>query len=422
MDQQQPHSSKPFPASSTLDHHHLKRPARPACGSGSAGGTSGTAEGLGKPKQPPLPLPGIERFFPPEAPLELDSSSETLTEIIDRILEKPSHKRNLSALSWDQKNTVLDWEDNHGMGVGACLNVFPSGEVTGGCYSLGRTSAPGTKGKAVSQEFTKQARKAIRRAVESKTTAFKLFITLTFDPKSATLNESGQVDHDWAKKEFTRFLNTIKKKYDRLADKTGKDHRKLSYIWVAEIQEMNTNNIHFHILANQPFIPAQWLATIWGQSSNSVNVKKLNNQEHAANYMLKYMKKGNCPIRGKRYGMTQDLIKGAKPVTHRFDGRGKRNAFLQVMRDLSWEIEQNGGHALEWGFQIPAPRRESIWRDRQGKTHTKKGTSSQIASKLLDRVNEAVDGIDAALAILDDENFANRQDENEGADDEYIPF
>jgi len=191
--------------------------------------------------------------------------------------------------------------------------------------------------------------------VESKTTSFKLFITLTFDPKCATLNESGQVDHDWAKKEFTRFLNSIKKKYDRLAEKTGKESRKLSYIWVAEIQEKNTNNIHFHILANQPFINAQWLATIWGQSPNSVNVKKLNNQEHAANYMLKYMKKGNSPIQGKRYGMTQDLIKGSKPVTYRFDGRGKRKAFLDVLRDLTWEIEQNGGHALEGAFRYHHP-------------------------------------------------------------------
>ena len=413
MDQQQTQTFKQLPASNTADHQHQKQPARPACGPGSAGVIGGTAEQvLAKPKQPLRPLPGMERYFPPEAPLELDSSSETLTETIDRILEKPSLHRDLRFLSPSQRDTLLDWEQENGMGVGACLNVFPSGEVTGGCYSLGRRNAPGTRGKVISEEFTKQARKTIRRAVESKTTSFKLFITLTFDPKSATLNESGQVDHDWAKKEFTRFLNTIKKKYDRLADKTGKEYRKLSYIWVAEIQEKNTNNIHFHILANQPFINAQWLANIWGQSSNSVNVKKLNNQEHAANYMLKYMKKGNCPIAGKRYGMTQDLIKGAKPVTYRFDGRGKRSAFLQVLRDLTWEIEQNGGHALEWGFQIPPPKRESVWRDRQGTIRTKKGTSSQIASKLFDRVNEAAAGIDAGLAILEDE----------GGNDEFVPF
>jgi len=419
MDPQQPQASNPLPAPNTADHHQQEQPARPACGPGRAGAIGGTAEQvLANPKQPPLPLPGIERFFPPEAPLELDSSSETLTETLDRILEKPSLHCDLRFLSPSQRDTLLDWEQENGMGVGACLNVFPSGEITGGCYSLGRINAPGTRGKVFSEEFTKQARKTIRRAVESKTTSFKLFITLTFDPKCATLNESGQVDHDWAKKEFTRFLNSIKKKYDRLADKTGKESRKLSYIWVAEIQEKNTNNIHFHILANQPFINAQWLATIWGQSPNSVNVKKLNNQEHASNYMLKYMKKGNCPIQGKRYGMTQDLIKGSKPVTYRFDGRGKIKAFLDVLRDLTWEIEQNGGHALEWGFQIPPPRRESAWRDRQGTIRTKKGTSSQIASKLIDRVNEAINGIDAGLAILDDESQAG----NEGANDEYIPF
>lgn len=422
MDQLQPQDSKPLPTCNTADHKHQKQPARTACGSGSAGTIGGRAERvLAQVALPPQPLPGLERFFP-APPLELDSSSETLTETLDRILDKPSHRRDLSSLTWEQKTILLDWEDANGLGVGACLNVFPSGEVTGGCYSLGRRSAPGTRGKVISQEFTKQARKTIRRAVESKITAFKLFITLTFDPKTATLNESGQVDHDWAKKEFTRFLNSIKKKYDRLAEKTGKEHRKLSYIWVAEIQEKSTNNIHFHILANQPFINAQWLAGIWGQSPNSVNVKKLSNQEHAANYMLKYMKKGNCPIQGKRYGMTQDLIKGSKPVTYRFDGRGKRNAFLRVLRDLSWEIEQNGGHALEWGFQIPAPRRESCWRDRQGQIRKKKGTSSQIASKLFERVNEETAGIDTALAILDAERDSYSQAENEGADDDYVPF
>ena len=272
MDRQTPQTCIKPPTIDSASHQHQKQPTSPAVVPGSARTTAGEVEPvLARPKQQPLPLTGIERFFPPEAPLELDSSSETLTETLDRILEKPSLHRDLRFLSPSQRDTLLDWEQENGMGVGACLNVFPSGEVTGGCYSLGRRNAPGTRGKVISEEFTKQARKTIRRAVESKTTSFKLFITLTFDPKCATLNESGQVDHDWAKKEFTRFLNSIKKKYDRLADKTGKESRKLSYIWVAEIQEKNTNNIHFHILANQPFINAQWLAEIWGQSSNSVN-------------------------------------------------------------------------------------------------------------------------------------------------------
>ena len=120
--------------------------------------------------------------------------------------------------------------------------------------------------------------------------------------------------------------------------------------------------------------------------------------------------------------MTQDLIKGSKPVTYRFDGRGKRSAFLQVLRDLTWEIEQNGGHAMEWGFQIPTPRRESVWKDRQGNVRTKKGTSAQIASKLIDRVNEAAAGIDAGLAILEGGNDTNNLAADEGGYDEYVPF
>ncbi len=345
------------------------------------------------------PLPGMEEYCPQELPLEFNNSSESLTETINRILLEPS-SRDLNSLEHWQREALWQWEEENGQGVGACLNVFPSGEITGSCYSLGRKVAPGRKGKLVSTIFTKQARKTIRRAVESKVTTFKLFVSLTFDPKIAQLNESGQVNQLWAKKEFKRFLNTIKKTYDRLAEKSGKELRRISYIWVAEIQEENTKNIHFHILLDQPFIPVQWLVKIWGQAPNSVNVKKLNNQEHAVNYILKYMKKGNSPIEGKRYGMTQNLIEGSKPVKLNFYGRGKRNAFLKIKEAHSWEIEQNGGRILDWGLYIPPPKRERQWRDKQGNIRTTKGTSRKIGLKLRKEIENEMAGIEKALEIL----------------------
>lgn len=350
-------------------------------------------------------LPGFASDVPP---FELDSSSESLTEKINSICGKPL-SNNSMPLDREQIEYLRQWEEFNGQGVGACLNVFRSGEITGGSYSLGRKSAPGRRGKLVSSEFTRQARKIIRRAVESRVTAFKLFITLTFDPKISKLDESGRVDQNYAKEKIKRFLNTIKKRYDRMAEKTGKDHWRLSYIWVAEIQEKKTKNIHFHILVDRDFIDVKYLVKIWGQAANSVNVKKLNDQDHAANYMLKYMKKGNCPIEGKRYGLTQNLINGARPVKFRFDGRDKRNAFLRVIQDLSWEIEQNGGHVIEWGFHIPTPRRERVWRDKKGAVRTKKGTSSNIGLKLLNQLKEAVDVVDADIDNLEGDN-------------EYIPF
>ena len=125
-------------------------------------------------------------------------------------------------------------------------------------------------------------------------------MTLTFDPKQSQLDETGRVEQSWAKKKFTKFLNTLKKTYDRKAEKQNAARKELSYIWVAEIQEKNTQNIHFHILLDEPFISAKWLADIWKQAPNSVNVKRLSNQEHAVNYMLKYMK-----IRAYKHPSTQ---------------------------------------------------------------------------------------------------------------------
>lgn len=347
------------------------------------------------------PLPGMEECCRQAALLEFNNSSQSLTKLLDDLQEKSS-RRDLSSLTRDQIQTVLDYEEAEGFGVGACLNVFPSGEITGGCYSRGVRTAPGHKGRVLSTEFTKQAKKKIRRAVDCRITNFKLFVTLTFDPKLSTLNDSGSVDQDWAKKQFTKFLNTLKKKYDRMAEKTGKDSWRISYIWVAEIQEKNTNNIHFHILVDRQFIDVKWLVKIWGQASNSVNIKRLNDQSHAVNYMLKYMKKGNCPIEGKRYGMTQNLIQGSKPIKYDFYGRSKRNAFLRIKDELDWQIKQNGGYVADWGLSIPAPRRVRIWRGKDGLMRESAGTSRKIGDDFMTKIEAAMAGVDA-LHSYDDE-------------------
>lgn len=354
-------------------------------------GDTGKTEGICVSREPQLPLPTFEDYFPP--PFELDSSSESLTETIERVLSQS--RRDLSSLSRDQVQTVLDYEEEQGLGVGACLNHFSSGEITGGCYSKGNKRAPGRKGKLLSKEFTKQARKKLRRAAESRAALFKIFITFTFDPKLSKRDENGCVNQEWAKEEFSRLLNTLKKKYDRMAEKTGKESWRLSYIWVAEVQQ--NGNIHFHVLVDREFIPVAWLVKIWGQANNSVNVKRLNNQEHAVNYMLKYMKKGNSPIEGRRYGMTQNLVNASKPVKYDFYGRAKRNAFLKIKEELEWRIKQNGGYVGDWGFSLPSPRRNRFWRDKYGNTHQSKGTSRKIGQDFLEKVSNAMFELDEAI-------------------------
>jgi len=344
------------------------------------------------------PLPGMEAYFPPEKdpPFELDNSSESLTTKLDNILQSSSH-RDLGDLTWEQRQIVLDYEEAEGFGVGACINLYPSGEITAGCYSRGLKRAPGLHGKVMSMKFTAKARKQIKRAVESKITSFKLFLTLTFDPKLSVLTESGCVDQQWAKTKFKKFLNSLAKKYTRLADKTENDTWQLNYIWVAEIQEQNTQNIHFHILLDREFIDVKWLVKLWDQASNSVNIKRLNNQEHAVNYLLSYMKKGNTPIEGKRYGMSQKLLDGSKPTKFDFYGRSKRRAFLNIKDELEREIKENGGYVADWGLSLPAPCRPRVWKDKQGAIFRKPGVSQKIGKELLEKLQAAVSHIDQEL-------------------------
>jgi hypothetical protein len=180
---------------STTPINSSTSPGVPAGLTGSAGNLGGTLEQVSEKSAHPHPsLPGFEDYFPP-LPIELDISSKPLTETIGPLLDK--------------------WEKERAVNVGACINIFPSGEITGGFYNTGRKAPPERKGKTISQEFTRKAKKTIRRAVESGIADFKVFVTLTFDPKIAQLDDSGQVNQAWAKKEFKRFLNTIKKFYDR---------------------------------------------------------------------------------------------------------------------------------------------------------------------------------------------------------------
>jgi hypothetical protein len=180
---------------------------QPAAASGSAGGAAVPSEGppsqhLSSDNYFTPPLPSLENLFPP---LELDYSTGSLTPEARALLDK--------------------WDNDKASQKGAVINLYPSGEMTAGFYRTGRRSMPSRRDLVVSQEFTRQARKTIRRAVECGVTSFKLFITLTFDPKQAKLDDSGRVDQIWAKKEFKRFLNTVKKKYDRRLGKTGKGEK-----------------------------------------------------------------------------------------------------------------------------------------------------------------------------------------------------
>jgi hypothetical protein len=326
-----------------------------------------------------MPLPQFEGISKNHMPFKLDISRLTQTVSFDGLSRG---RRDLSHLTRDQRQEVYDWEEMEGFGVGSVLNVFPSGEVSGGCYSRGLRHIPTRSKRLLTESFTSQSRKKIRRAVDCFQAGFKLFLTLTFDPKLSVLTESGVVCQQWAKKHFTQFLDTLRHKYDRWAAKLNDPSKRISYIWVAEVQ--GNGNIHFHILLNRPFIDRHWLCKIWGQAGNSINLKRLKDQHHATSYMLKYMEKGKCPIEGKRYGLTKDLLDASRPVRYDFYGRSKRSAFLRIKDDLSTQIKQNGGFVSDWGFSIPSPRRPRRYLDPSGNIKFKSGVSGQIHTTFLE--------------------------------------
>jgi len=345
---------------------------------GSTGDPAGSASADGTPAGSPAslasqtPLPGFESYFPP-APIELDNSSKSLTETIGPILD--------------------EWDREKALSVGACLSIYPSGEITGGFFRKRIKPPPKREGRTISQEFTSKAKKAIRRAVESGVAVFKVFVTLTFDPKKSTVDESGRVIQSWAKKEFKRFLNTVKVIIDRKAQAQG--DASFSYIWVAEVQQ--NGNIHFHMLVDR-FLPVKWLVKIWDQAPNSVNVKRLNDQGHAVNYMLKYMKKGSCPIEGKRYGMTQNLLDAIKPQKVRFEGKDRREAFNKARLKCHKEIQKNGGMVSVYGLYIPPHKRARLWRDQKGNIRKTQEVSPHVSSRFLARLE-----LEMNLVTLDKE-------------------
>ena len=208
----------------------------------------------------------------------------------------------------------------------------------------------------------------------------------TFNEKTycAPLNDDGTVNHKFAKQEFIRLLSAVSmrihrqnKKYAESLKKEGKltadiqariDASEFLYLWTAEIQHESTNNIHFHLLTNK-FIDVKWLKIIWNQANNSVNAKQMKNNNHAANYVSKYVAKENDIIKGNRYFICHKLREYMRPIekilvqvdTADADCWDVNPALeiqdkLQAMKEM---ITASGGHVLDFGFSIPRPRQAS---------------------------------------------------------------
>ena len=116
------------------------------------------------------------------------------------------------------------------------ISRLRSGEMVGAFFTTGltsKTSLPSRSGVLVTCQFTRDALKKIRQAVQCSQTFLKYFCTLTFSPSHLQpwhLVEDGTVRHDYAKWKLHKFLDACYRQQRRL-------NRELSYVWVAELQK-----------------------------------------------------------------------------------------------------------------------------------------------------------------------------------------
>ncbi|MDD2540061.1 MAG: hypothetical protein PHH28_03335 [Desulfuromonadaceae bacterium] len=311
---------------------------------------------------------------------------------------------------------------------GFALHRFRSGELTGARFTTGLSSVVSLNprsGALVTQSLTQKARTKIRRAIQNATHDFKCFMTVTFAPckfheydpdfvgpvdylaktckpwehnfDGIKPSESspdfvgprspwiGSVRHDFAKYKFKKFFHSIKQSCDRKADKSGRETDRIAYVWVAEIQLKTTNNIHFHALLNHR-LPIKWLTSLWAQSSNSIDVRSINNLNHASCYLRKYMEKDKSAIQGNRYAITQGLRKSMEPEKTVINGRELQRGVFGIVRDLVDTIELNGGKVLEHGFYLPTPCRSVVFRGKDSTTKKSIAVSAGLSVYILNEI------------------------------------
>lgn len=278
------------------------------------------------------------------------------------------------------------------------VSRYKSGETVGGFYTAGlsgKVLPPTRTGQLVTRRFTRSSMVKLRRSVECSETALNYFHTLTFAPSVLQrwhLNSDGTVRHDYAKWKLKKYLDALSQQQRRLG-------RSLSYAWVAELQK--NGNVHFHILLDR-FFGITWLTKIWSQSNNSVDIERVKNPLHAAQYMRKYITKDQeSEIQGNRYFISQKLRDSMQPVNDALivirDSSGRdRPGVMADIRDFLFssktEIEVNGGVLLDFGFYVPMPRQSVRYRDKKtGEFVASKAVSPLISKKLFTALYQIAD-------------------------------
>lgn len=302
-------------------------------------------------------------------------------------------KKHLYSYSLERRLFLLDNSRPVQQSAGFKVRRFNSGEMTGALFTTGNQSKviPSPRAGSISTaSFTLPARQKIRRSVENSALPLNYFLTLTFAPKQChewEKDENGNIRHDFAKFRLHRLLDALTKHCKR------RYNEKLLYVWVAELQK--NGNIHFHILLNQR-LPVAYYRKLW--TRGNIDVQYINDNNHAVNYMRKYMtKEDNAVIQGNRYNICAELRETMKPIEEEIcrattveikDGISSHASVLNVVKSMREEIESRGGIVLDFGFNIPRPRRERQYLDKTtGKKRRTKGVRRDLADNVYQLIN-----------------------------------
>ncbi len=174
-------------------------------------------------------------------------------------------------------------------------NVFEFYEYENPVVKGFETQKKGRANQGITTQETKEenrkkiayrARNTVRRTANANPQLRK-FVTLTFAENMTDIKK--------ARYEFDKFIKRLKSRF-----------RYLQYICVIEFQKRGA--IHFHLLCNLLYIPAEKLAQIW--SLGFVKINHIDNVDNVGAYITKYMSKDNIDERliGKKcYTMSKGL-------------------------------------------------------------------------------------------------------------------
>lgn len=196
---------------------------------------------------------------------------------------------------------------------------FEKGVTTGFRGRGGRPKALKPPNIQQRRQTLNRARKAIQRLSFANFDINDKFITLTLSETQPSIKQ--------ANKDFKHF---IQKLHYRFGD----------FRYLAVLQLQRRGAVHYHMLADLPYINSQVLSTLWDKGS--VNIQGIRQVGNVGEYITCHL--GNDPYDTRLYGQrlyfTSRNLK--KPVTHRGDKAAEIAQGVKTNKEVA-----------AWNFQNP---------------------------------------------------------------------